>query len=322
MATVQVSRLEENDLAGVLACMYAASREDQSLHTPSEMDLRTRYEDNHSDQWVVRASGAGVVGYGVGVFKEGSRNYLYQTSCIVHPAFRGMGIGSSLLKEQGHKAEELVTSIGGQSITLTAKADSSQPQSLNLFQRMGFKPARYYFEMVRGLKGEIPIFSLPQGLRLQSWDRLSIASAVWSAAAEAFEEHWGYSQIPFSVLRSRFETGKLESRNSVLLWEKDQLVGGCINEMGMQAREKFRRNLGWIDLVFVRKPWRKRGLGSLLIAAALRKAADLGHDLVGLNVDADNQTGAVELYSKAGFQIHTTSVIFQRKIAKNELKTL
>ena len=293
--------------------MFAASREDRELRPPSELDLRLRYEDRQSDQWAVHTPGAGVVGYGEGVFQERSGNCLYLTSCTVHPSFRGMGIGTSIIKEQLHRAEELSTQGARHPVTLTARASSTQAHALHLFQETGLRPVRYFFEMLRPLKAEIPSPSLPAGFQVLPWKTASDDRWVWGAAREAFEGHWGYSQEPFSILEKRYASGQLERENSFLLWENDQLIGGCLNEMGALAREKFRRNLGWIELVFVRSDWRKRGLGTSLIAAALQKGKDLGHEQVGLNVDADNQTGAVELYTKTGFQVHTTSVIFQRR---------
>jgi len=52
--------------------------------------------------------------------------------------------------------------------------------------------------------------------------------------------------------------------------------------------------------MLVAKPWRRRGVGSALLAAAIEKAGDDGLHKLSLDVFTHNQ-GAVALYRKFGF---------------------
>ena len=61
---------------------------------------------------------------------------------------------------------------------------------------------------------------------------------------------------------------------------------------------------GWLDNVFTRRAWRRRGLAAALIARSLRLLRDRGMTSAALGVDADNPTGALALYEASGFQIH------------------
>lgn len=60
--------------------------------------------------------------------------------------------------------------------------------------------------------------------------------------------------------------------------------------------------LGWIESFGVRRRWRRRGLGSALLHLTFRALLERGLRRVGLGVDAKNETGAVDLYRRAGMR--------------------
>jgi ribosomal protein S18 acetylase RimI-like enzyme len=63
-------------------------------------------------------------------------------------------------------------------------------------------------------------------------------------------------------------------------------------------------NLGWVSSLAVRRPWRKRGLGLALLQESFNAFWQRGKKGVGLGVDAENLTGALRLYKKAGMKVH------------------
>lgn len=65
----------------------------------------------------------------------------------------------------------------------------------------------------------------------------------------------------------------------------------------------------WIQIVGTLKEWRGKGVAGALMAHALTVLARQGYHSAGLGVDVDNATGAVGVYTRAGFAItrrHTT----------------
>jgi mycothiol synthase len=60
--------------------------------------------------------------------------------------------------------------------------------------------------------------------------------------------------------------------------------------------------LGWVGTLGVCRPWRKRGLGLVLLQHSFGELYRRGQCKVGLGVDADSLTGATRLYLKAGMQ--------------------
>jgi ribosomal protein S18 acetylase RimI-like enzyme len=69
---------------------------------------------------------------------------------------------------------------------------------------------------------------------------------------------------------------------------------------------------GWLDHVSVRRPWRRRGLASALIAESLRAIADAGMTDAALGVDAENPTGALRVYESLGFRPTRTGVSYRK----------
>jgi mycothiol synthase len=64
----------------------------------------------------------------------------------------------------------------------------------------------------------------------------------------------------------------------------------------------------------VRTPWRKRGIGLALLQHAFTEFHRRGEPHVGLGVDADNPTGATRLYEKAGMQVLTEDIVFEKEL--------
>ena len=69
---------------------------------------------------------------------------------------------------------------------------------------------------------------------------------------------------------------------------------------------------GWLDHISVRRPWRRRGLASALIA---RSFLILGTRVpeAALGVDAENLSGACPVYESMGFRRHRVGVAYQKE---------
>ena len=57
---------------------------------------------------------------------------------------------------------------------------------------------------------------------------------------------------------------------------------------------------GHVNILGVRPGWRRRGLGRALLLHSFRELRDRGRLKADLGVDAENTTGAVRLYERAG----------------------
>src|SRR5687767_10770171 len=73
--------------------------------------------------------------------------------------------------------------------------------------------------------------------------------------------------------------------------------------------------LGWVRLLGVRRPWRKRGLGRGLLLHAFGELRRGGFRRAGLGVDSESVTGANRLYEQAGMRVAARFDIYEKMSA-------
>ena len=69
-----------------------------------------------------------------------------------------------------------------------------------------------------------------------------------------------------------------------------------------------------IGILGVRKHWRGRGLGRALLLQGFGALYGRGKRVVGLMVDAGNETGAVQLYESAGMRVASREDVYERRM--------
>jgi ribosomal protein S18 acetylase RimI-like enzyme len=146
--------------------------------------------------------------------------------------------------------------------------------------------------------GERPEAAIREGFELRTYSDAD-HDALIAAVNEAFARDPAFRRLtpPF------FRTAYLDFRGFdpdlwFLAWDGDQLAGLVLAAPEYEGDAA----LGWIRLLAVREPWRGRGLGSGLLRLGFAALYDRGLRRVGLGVDAENVTGAVRLYERAGMQ--------------------
>jgi ribosomal protein S18 acetylase RimI-like enzyme len=72
--------------------------------------------------------------------------------------------------------------------------------------------------------------------------------------------------------------------------------------------------VGWLGTIGVRRAWRHQGVASALITRSLESFRSLGAARAGLDVDAENPTGAVRVYESLGFTATEESVIYSKPL--------
>jgi ribosomal protein S18 acetylase RimI-like enzyme len=70
--------------------------------------------------------------------------------------------------------------------------------------------------------------------------------------------------------------------------------------------------LAWVQILGVLPEFRQRGLAQALLRHTFEEYARRGLDRVGLGVDAENPTGAVRVYERAGMHVSRTNLILEK----------
>ena len=232
----------------------------------------------------------------------------------VHPQWRGRGIGRSLLAWQLDRASALVSArreqLGPDTpatalIVIEEKAESAA----RLIARAGFDLSRYFFVMRRDLFRPIPVPIVPEGLLLVPVDQAVAADPALDdrlrlAHNETFEQHWGFQPWSADTWR-QWETGQRDFRGdwSFIAFDGDEIAGYALSAGFRTEWENVGWTQGWTSKLGVRSPWRGIGLAKALLTASMQAFAADRMQFAGLDVDSDNPTGAVGLYSALGYEV-------------------
>jgi mycothiol synthase len=227
----------------------------------------------------------------------------YRLTGAVDPPHRGRGIGSTLLADNERRARALAASQSfDRPAAFGSFAGDGRPAA-RLLSRSGYEVVRWFFDMVRPSLDGAEEMALPDPLELRPVTRDQYP-AIWHANREAFRDHWGGSDESEAAMRRFLESPEMDPALWLIAWDGDEVAGGVINAIYADQNEALGLERGWLDSVFTRRPWRRRGLARSLIARSLVLLRSRGMTSAALGVDGDNPQGALGLYEEAGFRVH------------------
>jgi mycothiol synthase len=240
-------------------------------------------------------------------YNEGDHRQL-RAYGYVHPEFRGLGIGSSLLEKIAGRAQaERALTAPGERVNIQCMFNNKDEAGHTLLRNHGYSPVRYHWRMEIKLQEAPATITFPAGVELRPFIKDEHAIAVWQAENEAFRDHWGSHDRSYEEWSHR----KLSNQNFdptlwVIAWDGDKVAGFSQN--------RFRKGIGWIGTIAVRRPWRKKGLGLALIQHTFDEFYKRGTATISLSVDSANLTGATRLYQRAGMVVAAEFVTYEKEL--------
>jgi mycothiol synthase len=135
--------------------------------------------------------------------------------------------------------------------------------------------------------------------------------AVIAALNDAFSEDPVFDEVTPERFDARF-TGRHDFDPTLwfLAWDGDELAGFALDYPELEADTE----LGHVNWLGVRKPWRRRGLAEALLRRSFAELHARGKPRVGLGVDAQNVTGALRVYERVGMQATRRYGIWQKDL--------
>ena len=237
---------------------------------------------------------------------------VHQVDGWVRPAWRRRGLGRALLHWTEARAAE-VARVDGRAPerAMSAWPDSEQAGATALYESEGYAIVRYGFLMVRDLTDEIPDAPLPAGLEVRPVTAAD-HRRIWDADTEAFQDHWNPGERTDADFTAWFATPELDTDLWRVAWDGDEVAGSVMNFIWADENETLGLRRGWLEHISVRRPWRRRGLASALIAQSLHTLRAAGMTEAALGVDAENLTGALRVYESMGFRRLRTGVSYRK----------
>ena len=216
----------------------------------------------------------------------------------VHPSRKGQGFGSGLVERAEARAQHY-------GIARLHQFSFAQDEPAHeLFLGRGYHEIRRFYEMAIELEERPAVPSVEiETLQVEE------AEAFHAALDEAFQDHWEHHSWPFA------EWWERQTRNPGFdpsLWFVIREGG----EMVAVSRNEANRNGGgYVAAIGVRRPWRGKGYAKALLLHTFREFYDRGMTRVTLGVDAENPTGATQLYERVGMQAEQEHVFYEKRFA-------
>jgi ribosomal protein S18 acetylase RimI-like enzyme len=139
---------------------------------------------------------------------------------------------------------------------------------------------------------------LPSNVKIRRAD-FEGEKATWHfLLMDSFSDHYGFQKKAFHDWLSKQEEMPLQDENGVFFLEENGLPVGFLVCTNHRAENQG----GFIDKLGVRKNFRGRGYGEMLLKWGCAYSVERGFKDVALGVDTGNETGAVALYEKSGFK--------------------
>ena len=270
----------------------AEDRSDYLQHLLARLDVR--------DGWLAEDGDGRIAAAGFVRIRHPTRLRSYGD---VHPEHRGRGLGGELLRRILARARELGD---GEDVVLGHSIAPTNRAAKELLERNGFELVRHFWKMGIELDDETPAPAWPQGIRLETL-RPGREREVFEATEEAFRDHWDHTPHDYEEWRS-FMVERRGFDPSLWLLARDggELAGFSLCNLDAQE--------GWVGVLGVRRPWRRRGLGRALLLESFRVLRERGMPRAVLGVDAANPTGATALYEGAGMRVLRQEDAYWRRL--------
>lgn len=190
-------------------------------------------------------------------------------------------------------------------------AQGDDPVLPRVVEDAGWRPVRRSYQMRIDLGGDLPEPRWPDGISARQLQP-SEERRVYEANTSAFSDDWYFRPQPFEQWRDD-NLGRENSDHSLswLAENGERLVGFSLNTWHSSGDPKF----GWVGILGVVPDCRRRGLGRALLQQSFREFRRRGATRVGLGVDAENVTGAVRLYERAGMHVHRLNVTYEKALS-------
>jgi mycothiol synthase len=180
---------------------------------------------------------------------------------------------------------------------------------VSAFTALGFEPVRHSYRMEIDLAGDPrePVFPADVSVRTATAeDHRAVYDAVvevWQDTNdpidETFEEwaHW-------HVERDSYDPA---------LWFL-ALAGDELAGFSICRTDPVDPHAGYVNLLGVRRAWRRQGLGEALLLRSFAAFRQRGLTRGTLGVDASSVTGATRLYERAGMRVYRDTVFLERAV--------
>lgn len=253
------------------------------------------------DAWVAVDDGGVLAGYAyVGdQFRTGE----LEADLWVHPESAEPELATRLLNLAERRGRDLAAARGYESPLLDIFCIGVNRVKRELLLRRGYALSRTVYRMSADLGGEVVALPVPEGITIRPFRSDVDERVMHDTMKEAFEDHFRQSEEPFDAWKTRLlGHASFDPDLWSLAWDGDEAAGAVIAyDHG---------DLGWVQGLGVRRPWRRRGLGGAMLTQTFSALAAHGQVRAELGVDAEGETRPLRMYERAGMHVTFTYELY------------
>lgn len=318
--TARAATAEDIPQLAALDAVHTRHAVGKALRTENEIrvEWKAPWFDPQTDSQIVLSSGGAIVGW-----------------CEVYDQAPHVRISSRLRVDPGSDgriAEWLVgwavdraragaeKASSGARVVLTQGAYEGDHESVARLEAAGFRHVRSFHRMRIEMAEPPPAPDWPEGIVVRTLGPGQDDRAAVEAMVDVFRDHWGYVEAPFEEELAEWEQWIHEDEDfDTDLWflacsVSGEIAGFC--QCYPFAGED--RSTGLVDVLGVRRAWRRRGLATALLRHAFRAFYERGVPNVELGVDSESLTGATRLYERAGMRLVWTNRVYELELRTAE----
>jgi len=224
----------------------------------------------------------------------------------VHPDYEGRGLGTWLLTWAIDRSKRVLEKVPPEArVALRARNLGTWEPGRRLLESLGMSVIRYEFSMEITMEAAPEPPTWPAGLRVARYVHPDQAEEVYRTSYESFRDHFGHVQEDFDAAFERWKHYHFSvGRFAPELWFRAVADGKTVGICLGSRSDPEDQDAGLVRVLAVLRPWRKRGIGLALLRHVFGAFWERGQPTVHLGVDAENLTGAVRLYEKAGMRAY------------------
>ncbi|MEO8470448.1 MAG: GNAT family N-acetyltransferase [Chloroflexota bacterium] len=319
---LQIRHLDLARDVGPLAALIAdVNVHDNDDLIPTEASLRNDFEHtagmSPTEDIVLAEVDGSLIGAAQVSWRVRTDRVFHSVELWVRPEFRRRGLGRALLAWAESRVMTGLSSgtMGPPNMphVLSCWAGVEIGGTRELATRAGYHINGYGIVMIRPLAEPMSETPLPDGIEVRPV-RPEDHRAIWDADEEAFQDHRDPTVRTEEDFAHWFADPDIDTSLWVVAWDGDEVAGSVMNFVYANENARLGVSRGWLEHISVRRPWRRRGLAAALIARSLLRLRDLGLAEAALGADAENLTGAVQLYESVGFTRLKTGANYRKAI--------
>ena len=315
-----------DDAAAIVELINLCTMEEENVTSATVEEQRRGMERPHfnpaTDTVMVFAPDGTLVGYG-GVSSRPPHVAMGAWG-RVHPDYRGQGIGTRMLAWTDERARQFIDQAPpGSRVSLFRNNTRSNVAAEPLLTAHGYTVTRYYWRMAIELDQEQPTPQWADGIRVRTMVRGQDERAVYHAAEDAFQDHYGFvAQEEEPGFRDFMHWIEKDPNHDPSLWflavtdgdEGEEIAGIslCTGKMNEDP------DMAYVMELAVRRPWRRQGIALALLHHSFGEFRRRGKARATLHVDAQSLTGATRLYEKAGMHVDREYEEFSKVLREGE----